>query len=102
MSFRLRVDEPVTLSVTLTGRLTSVRRRAKGAQAGASARGRLQRFDREVVQVAKAGEVTVRLRPTVRLRLLLRRETVVPALLSVKAVDRAGNVSTRTKQLRFK
>ena len=50
----------------------------------------------------QAGEVTVRLRPSASLRLLLRRERALPALLQVKAVDAARNTSTRTKQLKFK
>ncbi len=102
MDFKLRVDEPVTLTVTLSGRLTVFRRRGRKAQAEASARGGLRRFDREVVKVAKAGEVTVRLRPSASTRLLLRRERVVPAILTVRSVDAAGNAQTRTKQLKFK
>ena len=44
----------------------------------------------------------MRLRPSSTLRLLLRRERVLPALLHVKAVDAARNETTRTKQLKFK
>lgn len=102
MTLRLRVDEPVTLSVTLRGRLTSRRRRASGSEAAAAARGPLRRFARSTVRVERAGEVAVRLRPSTALRLLLRRERAVPALVSIRAADRAGNVRTRTKQLKFK
>jgi hypothetical protein len=97
MRFRIQVDEPVTLRVTLSGRLTS--RRRKG---NASARGKLRRFARRTVEVREAGTVTVRLRPAAALRLLLRRERDMPGLLAVRAVDKAGNRSTRTKTLLFK
>ena len=93
MTLRLRVDEPVTITATISGRFRSL----KGG-----GRGRLQRFDREKVSVERAGDVTIRLRPTARQRLLLRREKNVPAIVSIRAVDRAGNVRTRTKQLRFR
>ncbi|MBA2460508.1 MAG: hypothetical protein H0V45_01860 [Actinobacteria bacterium] len=47
--------------------------------------------------------MTVRLRPSAALRLFsLRRESVLPALLQVSAVDAARNSTTRTKQLKFK
>jgi secreted PhoX family phosphatase len=98
MRFRIQVDEPVTLRVTLNGRLTSRRRR----KASASARGKLRRFARRTIDVEQAGTVTVRLRPSAALRLLLRRERDMPGLLAVRAVDRAGNRSTRTKTLLFK
>jgi hypothetical protein len=54
------------------------------------------------LDVAKAGEVSVRLKPNAALRLRLKREKAVPALLSIRAEDRSGNVQTRTKQLRLK
>ena len=97
--FRIQVDEPVRLRVTVSGRLTSRRRRRR---AGGAARGKLRRFDRRTIDVRRAGTVTVRLRPRAALRLLLRRERDLPGLLSVRAVDRAGNRSTRTKTLLFK
>ena len=97
MRFRIQVDEPVTLRVTVYGRLTSRRRRA-----GAAARGRLRRFDRRTYDVKQAGTITVTLRPRAALRLLLRREEDMPGLLAVRAVDRAGKRSTRTKTLLFK
>ena len=95
LAFRVRVSEPVTLTVTLRGQLS--KRRGKG-----SARGKVRRIARASVRVQRAGEVTVRLRPSASLRLLLRRERALPALLQVKAVDAARNTSTRTKQLKFK
>ena len=98
MRFRIQVDEPVRLRVTVSGRLTSRKRR----KAGAAARGKLRRFDRRTIDVEQAGTVTVRLRPRAALRLLLRRERDMPGLLAVRAVDRAGNRATRTKTLLFK
>jgi hypothetical protein len=56
---------------------------------------------RTTVTVAKAGDVTVRLRPGAALRLRLGRERKLGAMLVVKAVDRAGNASERSKALRF-
>ena len=100
LSFRIRVSEPVTLTVTLRGRLTSGRSLKKLGKA--SARGKLRRLAQGSTRVERAGEVTVRLRPSSALRLLLRRERVLPALLQVKAVDAARNETTRTKQLKFK
>ena len=99
LTFRVRVSEPVTLTVTLRGRLTSGRSLKQLGKA--SARGKIRRLARASVRVERAGEVTVRLRPSAALRLLLRRERKLPALLQVKAVDAARNESTRTKQLRF-
>ena len=97
---RVRVSEPVTLRVTLRGRLTSARSRKK--RAGAAARGKLRRLARRSRRVERAGVVTVRLRPAASLRLLLRREDTLPALLHISATDAAGNRTTRTKELRFK
>ena len=100
LAFRVRVSEPVTLTVTLQGRLTSRRSRKRLGQA--SARGKTRRLARATVRVTKAGDVTLRLRPSAAVRLLLRREQALPAVLLVKAVDAAGNRTTRTKQLKFK
>ena len=100
LSFRVRVSEPVTLTLTLTGRLTS--RRLRGKRADAAARGRVRRLARRSARVERAGVVRVRLRPSAALRLLLRRERVLPALLQVKAVDAARNATTRRKRLKFK
>ena len=46
--------------------------------------------------------MTVRLRPSASLRRRLRREKRLPALLTVRAVDAAGNATTRTKRLVFR
>ena len=46
--------------------------------------------------------MTVTLRPSAALRRKLRSEKRLPALLSVKAVDAAGNDATRTKALTFR
>jgi hypothetical protein len=86
--------------VTLRGQLSTGRSLKRLGKA--SARGRVRRIARASVRVERAGEVTVRLRPSTSMRLLLRRERVLPALLQVKAVDAARNTSTRTKQLKFK
>ncbi len=93
--FRIDVDEAVTLDVTLSGRL---KRAGRSTTRG---RGALRRLARTRVTVERAGTVDVRVRPSSALRLLLRRESVLPGLLHVRATDRAGNVTTRTKQLRF-
>jgi hypothetical protein len=85
MRFRIQVDEPVTLRVTVYGRLTNLpgRRRASASVP----RGKLRRMVRRTVRVEEAGVVTVRLRPRAALRLLLRREDRMPALLAVRAID---------------
>jgi hypothetical protein len=95
LTIRLRVDEPVKLRVTVGGRLTGLR---PGGRRGAV----FTRLARVSLDVAKAGEVSVRLKPNAALRLRLKREKAVPALLSIRAEDRSGNVQTRTKQLRLK
>jgi secreted PhoX family phosphatase len=102
MRFRIGVDEAVTLRVTVYGRLTSRRRRASGSLAQAAARGKVRQFGRVSTRVDRAGVVTVTVRPRASMRLLLRREAKVPATLSVRATDAAGNASTRTKLLLFK
>jgi secreted PhoX family phosphatase len=90
-----RMNEPGRLTVTLVGRLTTRRR-------GRRVRGKLRRLAHGTVRVRRAGEVTVRLRPRAALRLLLRRERNVPAVLTVTAVDRAGNRTTRKRALLFR
>ena len=90
--FRIRTDEAVDLDVTLRGHM----RRTNG-----KGRGKLRRLARTEVAVAKPGVVDVRLRPNVVARAMLRREDVLPGLLHVKATDAAGNVTTRTKQMKF-
>ncbi|MDA0136234.1 DUF839 domain-containing protein [Solirubrobacter sp. CPCC 204708] len=91
-SFKLRVDEPSTLIVTLYGQLTTRKGR----------RGKPRRLARVTQRVTAPGEITVRLRPAAALRVLLRRERTVPASLAVTATDAAGNKSTRTKRLSFR
>jgi hypothetical protein len=44
----------------------------------------------------------VRLRPRAKLSRQLRRERRLSALLTVRAVDLAGNATTRTKRLVFR
>ena len=70
-------------------------------------RGTARRLSRRLarVRVRRAGAgrvVTVRLRPSAALRRRLRREKRLPALLTVRAVDAAGNATTRTKRLVFR
>jgi secreted PhoX family phosphatase len=89
MAFTLRVDEPATLTVTLYGQLSTRKGR----------RGKARRLARVTQRVTAPGEVTVRLRPSAALRVLLRRERAVPASLAVTATDAAGNKATRTKRL---
>ena len=87
LAFRLGVDEPAALTVTLRG----------------TARRLSRRLARVRVRRAGPGRVlTVRLRPSASLRRRLRREKRLPALLTVRAVDAAGNASTRTKRLVFR
>jgi hypothetical protein len=93
--FRIDVDEAVTLDVTLMGRL---KRAGRSTTRG---RGALRRLARTRVIAERAGTVQVRLRPSSALRLLLRRESALPGFLQVRATDKAGNVTTRTKQMRF-
>ncbi len=97
--FRMRFDEAVTVRVTLSGRLASrFPRRGGDAAAG---RGRLRRLAQASATTSGPGEVVVRLRPGAALRVLLRRERRLPALLRVEAVDRSGNRTTRTKPMTF-
>jgi hypothetical protein len=93
--FRIGVDEPVSLRVTLNGQLTS--RSAK-----TSARGKSRRLARVSLTGVRAGTRTVRLKPSASLRRLLRRERRLPARIEVRAVDAAGNVATRSKTLVFR
>jgi hypothetical protein len=102
LRFRIGVDEAVTLRVTVYARFTRRVRRASGSVAEAAARGKVRQLRRVRMDVDRAGVVTVRIRPRSAFRLMLRRESVLPATLSVRATDRAGNVSTRTKLLLFK
>lgn len=92
LDFKLRIDEPATLTVTLYGQLTTRKGR----------RGKPRQLARVTQRVNVSGDVTVRLRPAATLRVLLRRERVVPATLAVTATDAAGNKATRTKRLSFR
>src|SRR5205823_3331386 len=87
--FRLSVDEPATLHVTVRGRFS---RRAKhGAPAG---RGPRRTLAVATARTTRAGQVvTVRLKVSGTLRARLRRERRLPGLLSVIATDAAGNSS---------
>jgi secreted PhoX family phosphatase len=100
ISYRVRVSEPVTLTLILRGRLAAPRSLSK--RGNAEARGRIRRLARVRVRVERAGVVTVRLRPSPALRLLLRREDVLPTRLQAIAVDSAGNRAVRAKPLRFR
>jgi hypothetical protein len=91
--FKLSVSEPAKLELRLLARL----RKAHGG------RGALRLVAKATVKQAKAGEiVTVKLKPSSKLVRRLRREKTIPALLRVKATDLAGNVTTRTKTMRFR
>jgi hypothetical protein len=90
--FTFEVDEPSTLTVTLSGRLR--KRRGKGK------RGSSRTLSRGTV-VAAAGEVTLRLRPSAAMRVLLRRERRLTATLRIVAVDRAGNRRVTTHTILF-
>lgn len=92
LDFKLRVDEPATLTVTLYGQLLTRKGR----------RGKPRQLARVTQRVNAPGEVTVRLRPSTALRVLLRRERAVPATLAVTALDAAGNKATRSKRLTFR
>jgi secreted PhoX family phosphatase len=91
VSFRIRVDEPATITATIAGRLRN--RRGK--------LGKSRRLVRVTVRADRPGEVNVRLRPKTATRLLLRRQKKVNATLTLRATDRAGNVTNRTKRMRF-
>ena len=96
--FRIGVDEAATLRVTISGRFTSrLQRRAR-----ASARGKLVRLARISGVKTPAGVVAVTAKPSAAIVRRLRREKRLPALLTVKATDGAGNSSTRTKVLTFR
>lgn len=87
LAFRIGVDEPASLTVTLRGTARRLSRRLARVQ---------------VRRVAAGRAVTVRLRPSKAPRKRLKRERRLPALLTVRAVDLAGNATTRTKRLVFR
>jgi regulation of enolase protein 1 (concanavalin A-like superfamily) len=101
LSFRIGVDEAVTLRVTLYGRFTSAKVR-KGASARVAARGKRKLIGRMTVTGVRAGETTVRLKLSSKVIRRLRAEKRFPGVISVRATDAAGNASTRTKVLFFK
>ena len=97
LSFRIRVDEAATLRVTLGGRFTRQRR------AKAAARGKLRRLARaRSIRAGANRTLVVRIKPTSANIRRLRREKRLPGLLTVRAIDQAGNSSTRTKRLVFR
>ena len=92
LPFELNLSEPASLTVTLYGQLTTRRGR----------RGKPRRLARVTTTARQPGKVTVQLRPSAALRALLRRESALPASLTVVATDAAGNRTTRTKRLSFR
>jgi secreted PhoX family phosphatase len=90
-----QVDEPSRVTLTLSGRLTTRRGKRR-------VRGKARRLARGVINVRRPGTITVRLRPRAAMRLLLRRESAVPATLEITAVDRRGNRTTRRTALLFR
>ncbi|MDA0174014.1 hypothetical protein OJ998_33235 [Solirubrobacter taibaiensis] len=95
LRFRVRVNETARVEVGLRGRFTSTLKRG--------ARGKVQVLKQNgAVRVAAGQTVTVTVRPSAALRRKLAKERRLPGLLSVKAVDAAGNDATRTKVLTFR
>ncbi len=93
LSIRLRLDEVSRVQVTLQGRLT----RKNGR------RGKLQRLARTTLANVAANTtrpVTLRLSKATRKK--LRRERRVPARLTFRVTDGAGNVTARTVSLTFR
>jgi hypothetical protein len=95
LKFRIRVNEAARVEVALRGRFTSSLKR------GARGKARMLK-DNGAINVAANQIVTVTLRPSAALRRKLRGEKRLPGLLSVRAVDAAGNDATRTKALTFR
>jgi hypothetical protein len=92
MRFQIRINEAAKVEVALRGRFSS-----------SGARGKLRAVSRRsTVNVAAGQTVTVTIKPTAAMLRKLREERRLPALLSVKATDAAGNDSTRTKALSFR
>ena len=97
-----RPSEPWLADRIARAGLHAARRRARDvdrdavrpahARKGRRAKPRLARVTQ---RVTAPGEVTVRLRPSAALRVLLRRERAVPASLAVTATDASGNKATR-------
>ena len=95
LRFRIRVNETARVEVALRGRLTSTIKR------GARGKSRMLK-NNGAISVSAGQTVTVTLRPSAALRRKLTDERRLPGLLSVKAVDAAGNDATRTKVLTFR
>jgi hypothetical protein len=88
LKFRMRVDEASKLEVTLRARF---------------GKGKLQAVSRRATLNAAAGKtVTIKLKPTAAMRKKLRRHKRLSGVLTIKATDAAGNVTTRTKALSFR
>ena len=89
------VDEPGTLTATLSARLRKTGRTAKR-------RGKVRRLAHKEVTVTRAGDVSVTLRPSSALRVLLRRERELPSMLKVQVVDVARNRTARSIRVLFR
>jgi hypothetical protein len=93
VSIRLRLNEAARVQVTLQGRLT----RKNGR------RGSMQRLARTTLRNVGANQTrTITLRLSSSLRKRLRDERRVPARLSLRITDAAGNVTTRNVSLTFR
>ena len=93
LKVRLRLNEASRVQVTLQGRLT----RSSGK------RGSLQRLARTTLSNVAANQSrTITLRISSSLRKRLRSEKRVPARLSFRITDAAGNVTTRNVSLTFR
>ena len=93
LAVRLRLNEASRVQVTLQGRLTSK----------SGKRGSLQRLARTTLSNVAANQTrTITLRISSSLRKRLRSEKRVPARLSFRVTDVAGNVTTRNVSLTFR
>jgi hypothetical protein len=93
LAFRIRVNEASKLDVKLKARM----RNSKGKL------GKVQTFKTSKgINVSAGQTVTVRLKLSASLRRKLRGQKNLPGFLTVKAVDAAGNDTTRTKRLSFR
>jgi hypothetical protein len=64
-------------------------------------RGKERRLAQRTYRFDRPGTYTLRLKPNAALRVLLRRERRLPAVLLVRAEDGAGNARTRRKRVDF-
>jgi hypothetical protein len=92
LSIRLRVNEASRVRLTLQGRLT----RKNGR------RGSLQRLARTTLNLRANQSRTITLRLSSSFRKRLRNERRVPARLSFRITDAAGNVTTRNVSITFR